>query len=87
MMENCNYDRPEMLALNLVRGPVRRDPARRRAATSTTCATSSSPTRARASGAAPAQKRNGNLYPTHGLGPVANCLNINRGDASITSSR
>ena len=25
-------------------------------------------------------KRNGNLYPTHGLGPVAQCLNINRGD-------
>jgi hypothetical protein len=25
-------------------------------------------------------KRNGNLYPTHGLGPVANCMNINRGD-------
>ncbi len=25
-------------------------------------------------------RRNGNLYPTHGLGPVANCLDINRGD-------
>jgi hypothetical protein len=24
--------------------------------------------------------RNGNIYPTHGLGPVAQCLNINRGD-------
>ncbi len=24
--------------------------------------------------------RNGNLYPTHGLGPIANCMNINRGD-------
>ena len=24
--------------------------------------------------------RNGNLYPTHGLGPVANYLDINRGD-------
>ena len=27
-----------------------------------------------------AMKKNGNLYPTHGLGPVANCLDINRGD-------
>jgi predicted dehydrogenase len=27
-----------------------------------------------------AMKRDGNLYPTHGLGPVAQCLNINRGD-------
>jgi hypothetical protein len=25
-------------------------------------------------------KRNGNLYPTHGLGPVAQYMNINRGD-------
>ncbi len=24
--------------------------------------------------------KNGSLYPTHGLGPVAQCLNINRGD-------
>lgn len=24
--------------------------------------------------------KQGNLYPTHGLGPVAQCLNINRGD-------
>ena len=26
------------------------------------------------------QVRNGNLYPTHGLGPIAQCMNINRGD-------
>ncbi len=25
-------------------------------------------------------KRNGNLYPTHGLGPIAQYMNINRGD-------
>lgn len=25
-------------------------------------------------------KRNANLYPTHGLGPIAQCMNINRGD-------
>jgi len=27
------------------------------------------------------QKLDGNLYPTHGLGPVAQCMNVNRGDA------
>jgi hypothetical protein len=27
-----------------------------------------------------ATQRNGNLYPTHGLGPIANCMDINRGD-------
>lgn len=26
-------------------------------------------------------KRNGNLYPTHGLGPVCQVLNVNRGDS------
>ena len=25
-------------------------------------------------------KRNGNLYPTHGLGPISQCMGINRGD-------
>jgi len=29
-------------------------------------------------------ERNGNLYPSHGLGPVANCMDINRGDAFAT---
>ncbi len=29
---------------------------------------------------APHTKRNGNLYPTHGFGPVSNYLGINRGD-------
>ncbi len=28
----------------------------------------------------PHTKRNGNLYPTHGLGPVANYMGVNRGD-------
>lgn len=34
------------------------------------------------------QKRNGDLYPTHGLGPVANCVNDNRGNrmVSLTST-
>ncbi len=36
------------------------------------------------------QKRNGNLYPTHGLGPIAQYMGINRGDrfdymASVSS--
>jgi predicted dehydrogenase len=32
--------------------------------------------------------RNGDLYPTHGIGPIANCLNIDRGNrfASLTST-
>ena len=82
MMENCNYDRTEMMVFNMVRqglfGEILhaegRLPARSARA-------SSSRTRAKVCGAARGrQKLNGNLYPTHGLGPVANCLDINRGD-------
>src|ERR1700722_11621802 len=29
---------------------------------------------------APHTMRNGNLYPTHGLGPISNYMGINRGD-------
>ena len=33
-------------------------------------------------------KRNGDLYPTHGIGPIANCLDIDRGNrfVSLTST-
>jgi hypothetical protein len=30
------------------------------------------------------EKRNGDLYPTHGLGPIANCMNDNRGNRMIS---
>ncbi len=30
------------------------------------------------------KNRNANLYPTHGLGPIANCMDINRGDRFAT---
>jgi len=29
-------------------------------------------------------KRNGDLYPTHGIGPIANCLDIDRGNRFVT---
>ncbi|MCD7936306.1 MAG: Gfo/Idh/MocA family oxidoreductase [Tannerellaceae bacterium] len=29
-------------------------------------------------------KRNGDVYPTHGIGPVANCLDINRGNRFLS---
>ena len=31
-----------------------------------------------------ALKRNGDLYPTHGIGPIANCLDIDRGNRFVT---
>lgn len=31
-------------------------------------------------------RRNGDVYPTHGIGPVANCLDINRGNRFLSLS-
>jgi hypothetical protein len=81
MMENCNYDRMEMMVFNMVRqnafgellhaeGGYMHDLREIKFAD-------------RGEGLwrrAWSMKLNGNLYPTHGLGPVANCLDINRGD-------
>jgi hypothetical protein len=81
MMENCNYGRMEMLAFNLVRqgffgeilhaeGGYLHDLREIKFAK-----TGEGLWRR-----AWSSKVNGNLYPTHGLGPVANCMDINRGD-------
>jgi hypothetical protein len=82
MMENCNYDRPELLALNLVRQGLLGEILHAEGGylhdlRSVKFSSEGEGLWRRAH----ATKRNGNLYPTHGLGPVANCLNINRGDA------
>jgi hypothetical protein len=81
LMENCNYDRMEMMAFNMVRqrlfgellhaeGGYLHDLRSVKFAD-------------RGEGLwrrAWATKLNGNIYPTHGLGPIANCFDINRGD-------
>jgi predicted dehydrogenase len=80
-MENCCYDRPEMLCLNLVRKGLLGEILHAEAgychdlrAVKFENANEGLWRRAHS------MKRNGNLYPTHGLGPVAQCLDINRGD-------
>jgi predicted dehydrogenase len=81
MMENCNYDRPEMMVLNMARSGVfgeivhaeggylhdLREIKFQKAHEGLWRRAWS-------------RKLDGNPYPTHGLGPVANCLDINRGD-------
>jgi predicted dehydrogenase len=81
MMENCNYDRMEMMAYQMVRlglfgeilhaeGGYLHDLREIKFEN-------------RNEGLwrrAWSMKLNGNPYPTHGLGPIANCLDINRGD-------
>jgi hypothetical protein len=81
MMENCNYDQMEMMVYNMVRqgafgeilhgeGGYLHDLRRIKFADE-----GEGLWRREWS-----KKLNGNLYPTHGLGPVANCMDINRGD-------
>jgi hypothetical protein len=81
MMENCCYDRFELMTLNLVRQGLLGDLLHGEAAylhdlrgVKFSAEGEGLWRRAWATG------HNGNLYPTHGLGPIANCLDINRGD-------
>ena len=81
MMENCNYDRPEMMVFHMARlglfGEILH----------AECgylhdlrAIKFSETGEGLWRRAHSMVRDGNLYPTHGLGPVANVMDINRGD-------
>jgi hypothetical protein len=81
MLENCCYDRPELLVLNLVRQGLLGEVLHAECGylhdlRGVKFSTDGEGLWRRAH----ALRRNGNLYPTHGLGPVANCLDINRGD-------
>ncbi|MDZ4673479.1 MAG: Gfo/Idh/MocA family oxidoreductase [Gemmatimonadota bacterium] len=81
MMENCVYDRPEMLCLNLVRlgllGEVLHGEGGYLHDLREIKFSDSGEGLWRR---AHAVRRNANLYPTHGLGPIAQCMDINRGD-------
>ena len=82
MMENCCYDRIELMTLNLVRRGILGEVLHAEAGylhdlRGVKFSNQGEGLWRRAW----SQKFNGNLYPTHGLGPVAQCMNINRGDA------
>jgi hypothetical protein len=81
LMENCNYGRMEMMVYNMVRQGVLGEVLHAEGGylhdlRAIKFADEGEGLWRRAWAA----KLNGNLYPTHGLGPVANCLDINRGD-------
>lgn len=82
MMENCCYDRIELMTLNLVRKGLLGEVLHAEAGylhdlRGVKFSSEGEGLWRRAW----SQKLNGNLYPTHGLGPVAQCMNVNRGDA------
>jgi len=81
MMENCNYGRRELMVLNMVRQGVFGELIHAAAGYLHDLRNY------KIGDAYEGQwrikhsiRRNGNLYPTHGLGPVSNCIGINRGD-------
>jgi len=81
MMENCNYDRMEMMVFNMAHQGVLGDILHAAGGylhdlRAIKFADEGEGLWRRAW----STKLDGNLYPTHGLGPVANCLDINRGD-------
>lgn len=81
MMENCNYDRFELMALHLVRQGLLGEVLHGEAAyLHDLREIKFSPEGEGLWRRAWSITHNGNLYPTHGLGPVANCMDINRGD-------
>lgn len=82
MMENCNYGRREMMVLNMVRQGIFGELIHAEAGylhdlRNLKMGDAYGPEKWRLQHSI---KRDGNVYPTHGLGPVSNCMNINRGD-------
>ena len=80
-MENCNYDRPELMVYNMVRQGLFGEILHAEGAYLHDLRAIKFEDKDEGLWRrAWATKLNGNPYPTHGLGPVANCLDINRGD-------
>lgn len=81
MMENCNYDREEMIILNMVKKGVLGEILHARCGyLHDLRAVKHDLNGEGVWRRTHSTKSNGDLYPTHGLGPVAQCLDINRGN-------
>lgn len=82
MMENCCYDRVELMSLNMVRRGLLGEILQAEAGYLHDLREVKFSNQGEGLWRRQhSWTRNGNLYPTHGLGPVAQCMNINRGDA------
>ena len=80
MLENCCYGENELLALNLVRTGKLGETVYGEAGYQHDCRYFFKHDRDEAWRMDWYTKHCGNIYPTHGLGPLCKCLNINRGD-------
>lgn len=85
MMENCNYDRPEMLVFHMARLGMFGEILHAECGYNHDLRAIKFEDRDEGLWRRwHATQRNANLYPTHGLGPVANVMDINRGDQFAT---
>jgi hypothetical protein len=81
LMENCNYDRPEMMAYHMVRQGLFGEILHAEGGYLHDLRAIKFENKDEGLWRrAWSMKLNGNPYPTHGLGPIAHCLDINRGD-------
>lgn len=81
LLENCNYDRPEMMVFNIVRQGLLGDILHAEGGYLHDLRQVKFEKKDEGLWRrAWSMKIDGNPYPTHGLGPIANCLDINRGD-------
>jgi predicted dehydrogenase len=81
MMENCNYDRPELMVFNMARQGLFGEIVHAECGYLHDLRAIKFEDRDEGLWRrAHAMARDGNFYPTHGLGPVANVMDINRGD-------
>ncbi|MEZ4416783.1 MAG: Gfo/Idh/MocA family oxidoreductase [Gemmatimonadota bacterium] len=81
MMENCNYSRSELMVLNMVRQGVLGEILHGEGGYLHDLRDIKFADEGEGLWRREWSKTtNANLYPTHGLGPVANCMDINRGD-------
>ena len=81
MMENCCYGRAELMVLNMVRQGLFGELLHGEGAyIHDLRAIKFSDANEGLWRLEHSLSRNGNLYPTHGLGPIAQCMDINRGD-------
>jgi hypothetical protein len=85
MMENCNYGRMEMLCFNMVKQGLLGEILHAEGGYLHDLRGIKFEDRDEGLWRrAHSMQRNANLYPTHGLGPVSNCMDINRGDRYAT---
>ncbi len=85
MMENCNYDRFEMMTLNMVNQGAFGELLRAECGyLHDLRAVKHDMEGEGVWRRAHSMTTNGDLYPTHGLGPVAQCFDINRGNTFET---